>query len=39
MLAFSPIPMFDRMDHPSVPTTLVGARGRVAVKDGRKATA
>ena len=21
MLAFSPIPMFDRMDHPSVPTT------------------
>src|ERR1700688_857982 len=22
MLAFSPIPMFDRMDHPSVPTTF-----------------
>jgi hypothetical protein len=31
MLAFSPIPMFDRMDHPSVPTTFLGARRRVAV--------
>ncbi len=39
MFAFSPIPMFDRMGHPSVPTTFPGARGRVAVKDGRKATA
>src|ERR1700734_1545141 len=39
MLAFSHIPMFDRMDHPSVPTTFLGAWGRVAVKDGRKATA
>jgi len=31
--------MFDRMDHPSVPTTFLGARRLVAVKDGRKATA
>jgi hypothetical protein len=27
MLAFSLIPMFDRMDHPSVPTTFLGAWG------------